>query len=94
MENVKKFYDAISKDKAMQERAKALDKKDKATLVAFAKAEGYDFSLDDLESYAKPLADNVMEAAAGGILFAAAPGDGDQDEWIVHAETGPDGIIS
>ena len=77
MENVKKFYDALSKDSAMQERAKALDGKDKAAIVAFAKAEGYDFSLDDLEAYAKPLADDVMETAAGGIIFASAPGDED-----------------
>ena len=112
MENIKKFYDALSNDKAMQERAAALNKKGeksdkaaaKAAIVAFAKAEGYDFNLDDLESYAAPLADDLMEAVAGGIIFGAAPGDGgiiifnekdgDQDEWVNQAETGPDGIFT
>ena len=92
MENVKKFYDALTNDEALRERAKVLNGKDKAALVAFAKAEGYDFSLDDLEAYAKPLTDNDMESAAGGIIFASAPGD-EQDEFIIGVESGPDGIV-
>ena len=118
MENVKKFYDALANDKAMQERANALNKEGerpdettppfghpskegnttppfghpskegnttppfghpskegnneaavKAAIVAFAKAEGYDFSLSDLEAYAhtaKPLSNEALDAAAGG----------------------------
>ena len=94
MENIKKFYDALSNDKALQERANALVKrddkpdettppfghpskegKDKAAVVAFANAEGYDFSLAELEACAQPLADDVMDAVAGGI-FVRKPGDG------------------
>ena len=87
MENIKKFYDALSNDKALQERANALFKGDekpdettppfghpskegnnKAAVVAFANAEGYDFSLAELEACAQPLADDVMSAVAGGII--------------------------
>ena len=81
MENVKKFYDALSNDKAMQERASALNKEGekpdeaavKAAIIAFAKAEGYDFSLADLDAYAhtaKPLTDETLDAAAGGAYDA------------------------
>ena len=87
MENVKKFYDALSNDKAMQDRATALNKPGeqpdeaaaKATVVAFAKAEGYDFTVADLDVYAKqakPLADEAMDAAAGGEAACACVGCG------------------
>ena len=79
MENVKKFYDALANDKAMQERAKALAEKYKdgkpddaaanADIAAFAKAEGYDFSIAELEEYAKqakPLDDDQLDDVAGG----------------------------
>jgi len=77
MENVKKFYDALANDKAMQERVSALVKKEekpdeaaaRASIVAFAKTEGYDFSVADLDAYAhmaKPLTDESLDAAAGG----------------------------
>ena len=98
MENIKKFYDALSNDKAMQERASALNKPGettppfghpskegnneaaaKAAIVAFAKAEGYDFTEADLDAYAaqaKPLADEAMEAAAGGSAGCGCVGYG------------------
>ena len=95
MENVKKFYDALSNDKMMQERASALNKEGeqpdeaaaKAAIVAFAKAEGYDFSVADLEAYAhaaKPLTDESLDAAAGGAYssgscFCAVGGGGHDD---------------
>ena len=77
MENIKKFYDALSNDKAMQDRAAALNKQGekpdesaaKVAIVAFAKAEGYSFTEADLDAYgkqAKPLADEALDAAAGG----------------------------
>ena len=77
MENVKKFYEAMASDKAMQERANALFKGDekpdaaalKATIIAFANAEGYSFAEAELEAYAKqakPLSDEALDAAAGG----------------------------
>ena len=92
MENIKKFYDALSNDKAMQERAMALVKKGdktekttppfghpskegnneaaaKAAIVAFAKAEGFNFTEAELEAFAeqtKPLADEALETAVGG----------------------------
>ena len=95
MENVKKFYDAISNDKAMQDRAAALNKPDeqpdeaaaKAAIVAFAKAEGFSFTEADLEAYAaqaKPLADEAMDTAAGGTAgcgCAGVGGGGGTDEF-------------
>ena len=127
MENVKKFYDALSNDKAMQERAMDLvkkgDKPDETTppfghpskegnttppfghpskegndetavrtaIVAFAKAEGYDFTAADLEVYArqaKPLADESLDAAAGGaydvLTCACLVGGGGNDPVTGH----------
>jgi len=96
MENVKKFYDALSNDKELQERASALNKEGekpdeaavKAAIIAFAKAEGYDFSAADLDTYAhtaRPLTDESLDAAAGGVYsssncFCAVGGGGHDDE--------------
>ena len=100
MENVKKFYDALSNDKAMQERAIALNKPDekpdeaaaKAAIVAFAQAEGHAFSLAELEAYAKqakPLADEALDAAAGGDAgcgcFVAGGGGGTDENGNTFA---------
>ncbi|MDR2560750.1 MAG: Nif11-like leader peptide family RiPP precursor [Holophagales bacterium] len=77
MEKVKEFYKALSSNEAMKERAKALlDKKPAneaeaaSAAIAFAKSEGYDFTLDDLKAYtaagAKELSDEELENVAGG----------------------------
>jgi predicted ribosomally synthesized peptide with nif11-like leader len=80
MENVKKFYDALANDDALRERANALNEKYKdakpeeaaltADLIAFAKAEGYSFTAEDLKTYVnsvpQPLDDDELEAVAGG----------------------------
>ena len=98
MENVKKFYDALSNDKAMQDRAIALNKEGettppfghpskegnneaavKAAIVAFAQAEGYTFTEAELDAYAKqakPLADESLDAAAGGDAGCGCVGAG------------------
>jgi len=87
MENIKKFYDALSNDKAMQDRAVALNKPGekldeataKATIIAFAKAEGYTFTEAELEAYAKqakPMADESLDTAAGGTGGCACVGVG------------------
>jgi len=77
MENVKKFYDALSSDETMRDRAKALngEQKDEATvaaeIVAFAKSEGYDFTAEDLTAFVSTqkteLSDEELEAVAGGV---------------------------
>jgi predicted ribosomally synthesized peptide with nif11-like leader len=79
MENVKKFYDALASDEAMKKRAEDINEKQaaampdedvvKAEIIAFAKAEGYAFTAEELEAYAnqaKPLDDDDLEAVAGG----------------------------
>ena len=77
MDNVKKFYEALANDKAMQERASALNKENEkpddaaasAAIVTFAQAEGFSFTEADLNAYtkqAKPLADDSLDAVAGG----------------------------
>ena len=82
MGNVKKFYEAIKTDEALRGRAQALDEKYKgetpdeaavkADLIAFAKAEGYDFTADELDAYSKApkhVDDDELEAVAGGANF-------------------------
>ena len=98
MENVKKFYDALANDKDLQGRAAALNEKYKGEepcadtakneLLAFAKAEGYDFTADELDAYskeAKPVTDETAEMAAGGAYnsdncFCAVGGGGKDPE--------------
>jgi predicted ribosomally synthesized peptide with nif11-like leader len=80
MENIKKFYEALTSDTAMQERANKLNATDKpkddvtalAVLVKFAAQEGYKFSAEELKAYIKEnskgeLGDDVLESVAGGL---------------------------
>ena len=98
MENVKKFYDALANDKGMRDRAAALNEKYKGEkqcdntvkteLLAFAKAEGYDFTVDELDAYSKqaqPVTDETAEMAADGAYdsntcFCAVGGGGKESE--------------
>jgi hypothetical protein len=77
MDNVKKFYEALAKDTAMQERAKPLfgekpeiDDAALDALVEFAAKEGYSFTADEARAYIKEdsgeLSDDQLEAVAGG----------------------------
>ena len=78
MEIIKKFYEALSTDEAMRERAKTLSEKptsDEAEamerIIAFAKTEGYSFTVEDLRAFftssrAKELSDEELENVAGG----------------------------
>ena len=88
MEKVKLFYKALANDAGMKERAAKLtetfgEQPDQAAataaILAFAKAEGYDFTTDELAAYAetlpKPqagteLSDDEMNAVAGGMMGA------------------------
>jgi predicted ribosomally synthesized peptide with nif11-like leader len=73
MSKVREFYEALSKDEAMQERAKGLKAGDWTTeeaateaVVAFAKGEGYEFTAGELKDASKELSDQDLAAAAGG----------------------------
>ena len=84
MEKVKQFYEALANDAGMKERAAKLAETGgeqpgqaaaTAAILAFAKAEGYDFTAQELAAYAetlpKPqggteLTDDEMNAVAGG----------------------------
>ena len=83
MSNVKNFYEALAKDKEMQERAKELNSKqfknedDKiATIVEFANKEGYEMTAQDIKDYMKEhsnmdLSDDMLESVTGGSENAA-----------------------
>jgi len=84
MENVKKFYKALESDEALRGRADALNEKYKdampdeavvkAELIAFAAAEGYAFTAEELDAYAnapKAIDDDELEAVAGGSAYSA-----------------------
>jgi predicted ribosomally synthesized peptide with nif11-like leader len=73
MSKVKEFYEALSKDEAMQERAKGLSVTAETTeeaaaeaALAFAKAEGYAFTAGELKDFSKELSDEELAAVAGG----------------------------
>jgi predicted ribosomally synthesized peptide with nif11-like leader len=73
---VREFYEALSKDEAMQERAKGLKAAGETTAeaaaeatVAFAKSEGYEFTAGELKDFGKELSDEELAAAAGGDLY-------------------------
>jgi predicted ribosomally synthesized peptide with nif11-like leader len=83
METVKKFYEALGKDKQMQERAERLDigkSPDKETamaaLIKFAAKEGYSFTSEEIAAYfanqpVKEVADAALEGVAGGVTFGS-----------------------
>jgi predicted ribosomally synthesized peptide with nif11-like leader len=73
MSKVKEFYEALSKDEAMQERAKGLKAVGETTaeaaaeaVVAFAKSEGYAFTAEELKDFSKELSEQELAAVAGG----------------------------
>ena len=81
MNNVKKFYEALASDKALQEKvnalaakykdAKAEEKAVQADIIALAKTGGFDFGPEDLAAYLKqeqPLSDDEIENVAGGMM--------------------------
>ena len=97
MENIKKFYDMLESDAALQEKVAQLNEKyegqepDKKVifeeLVNLATAEGYPFSIEELEAYFQEkeaevksriaLSEDELEAVAGGVFhspFRCAPG--------------------
>lgn len=80
MQKVKEFYEALAKDKEMQERAQAMDgekpeneEEALAAVVEFAKEEGYDFTAEELGEYmesrkVEQLTDEELEQVAAGIV--------------------------
>ncbi|MDR1271958.1 MAG: Nif11-like leader peptide family RiPP precursor [Clostridiales Family XIII bacterium] len=76
MSKVSEFYEAFSKDEAMQERAKArieafneAGKQAKAeAIIAFAEEEGYTFTAEELIEFSnRELSDEELQAVAGGL---------------------------
>jgi hypothetical protein len=80
MGNVERFFDALAKDEAMRKRAYALNEKYKdippdknavaAEFLAYANAEGYDFTEEELVAYAnaaKKVPEGELENVAGGV---------------------------
>ena len=79
MENVRKFYEALARDVAMQERAKVLNEQHggmkvpevtiREDIIAFARAEGYKITareLGEYRSWAHPLTYEELGTVAGG----------------------------
>jgi hypothetical protein len=80
MEAVRKFYEALTTDDAMRARASALSERYQdaqpetatvaAEIAAFAKAEGFVFTVDDLAAYAKAegreLSEDQLAVVVGG----------------------------
>jgi hypothetical protein len=76
MSKVTEFYEAFSKDEAMQERANILKGSGAGgggeiaaeAIVAFAKEEGYSFTAEELKDFinSKELSDDDLKAVAGG----------------------------
>jgi len=80
MDELKKFYQALSEDEAMRNRLSALNEKYKGAepgktviaeeIAAFAKAEGFEVTTDDLTDYldteAKELTEEELENVSGG----------------------------
>jgi predicted ribosomally synthesized peptide with nif11-like leader len=67
MSKAREFYEALSKNEAMQERAKGLKAADETTaeaaaevVIAFAKSEGYAFTAEELKDFSKELSDQEL----------------------------------
>ena len=81
MSNVQKFFEALSKDEVMQEKARTLAEKYKGAqaavdavqgdIIILAKSGGYDFTADELTAYTKQdqsLSEEELASAAGGMM--------------------------
>jgi predicted ribosomally synthesized peptide with nif11-like leader len=102
-ENVKLFYEALGKDKALQEKSRAIGKKYEGQkqddvqsnliyqeeLVPLAKEAGYDFTLAELKEYAQECEKSGMREVSEEELAAVAGG-----KCCVCALVGVGNIIS
>jgi predicted ribosomally synthesized peptide with nif11-like leader len=93
MSKVRAFYEALSKDEAMQERAKGLKVTGETTaeaaaeaVIAFAQAEGYAFTAEELKDSSKELSDEELVAVAGGYQCTVA-GRFDKCTCFVYGES-------
>jgi len=91
-ENVKAFYEAASKDAAMQEELKAMGEKHQdgeqddafKSVIAFAASKGYSFTVADIKDFEKSQIqqlspedlDNVNAAGVTGVCFIIGFGSG------------------
>ena len=83
-ENLKKFLETVSKDKALQDKVKAFGSDREAALtglIALAKEIGMDLSMADFEAPEGELAEDELIAVSGGagadgVCFCAAAGGG------------------
>jgi predicted ribosomally synthesized peptide with nif11-like leader len=100
LENVKAFYEVVKKDQGLQgkiaQMAQTNPKEVEATVIKLAGEKGYQFTLDEVKTFAKNLAstmptngelsDSELEAVAGG------KGGGAKFQWgvisIVSGGTG------
>jgi predicted ribosomally synthesized peptide with nif11-like leader len=88
MSKVREFYEALSKDEAMQERAKGMKAAGETTAeaaveatITFAQAEGYSFTAEELKDYGKELKDYGKELSDEE-LAAVAGGAGNDTCWV------------
>lgn len=75
-ENLKKFLEKVSEDKALAEKVSA--EKDPAALFALAKEMGFELTEDDLKKPVEEISDDELDAVAGGgdVSCACAMGGG------------------
>jgi len=88
VENIKRFYDALTKDEALQDKFKALAEKYEGQkpdeeqadaicekeLLPFAKSAGYDFTLEELKEYNRDAAKPATRQLSEEELAAVAGG--------------------
>ena len=75
-ENLKKFLEKVSEDRALAEKVGA--EKDPQALIALAKEMGFELTAADLERPAEELSDDELDTVAGGgdVSCACAMGGG------------------
>ena len=88
VENIKRFYDELAKDEALQNRFKTLAKKYEGLqpdegqlddicekeLLPFAKSAGYDFTLEELRGYGRDVINPGMRQLSEEELASVAGG--------------------
>jgi len=106
-ENVKLFYDALTKDKGLQEKAKAIGQKyagqrpDKAQteliyqkeLVPLAREAGFDFTAAEIKEYAEETKQTAIRELSEEELTAVAGGSPCACVLIGGGSFGSDGMI-
>ena len=73
LENAKKFVTDVAANESMKEKVSGIQKEDFQTLAKVAKSNGYDVTVEELESVVRSLSEKLEEADLDSVAGGATP---------------------